>query len=46
MPAGDSEWTSRKTVLLNSKNTLHLGETEVTDQGHFKQKNRVATCVY
>lgn len=35
-----------KKTVLDSKNALHLGETEVADQGHFKQRNRVAMCVY
>ena len=33
-------------TVLDSENALHLGDTEVTDQGHFKQRNRVAMCVY
>lgn len=34
-----------KKTVLNSKNALHLEETEATDQGHFKQRNRVVMCV-
>jgi len=36
-------------TVLKSKNALHLGTSEVTDQGgHFNQKNRVASamCVF
>ena len=32
-------------TVLDSKNALHLGDTEVTDQGHFKQRT-VWLCVF